>query len=96
MTRIRKAPAPHPEDIKAAVRKKEGKSLSALAREANLSESSLHKALKVPCPAGEKVISAYLGRPLHELWPERWTVDGQQVRPRWRHKYFLNSEPAAA
>lgn len=75
--------APHPEDIKAAVRKKEGKTLSALAREANLSESALHKALRRSIPAGEKVIARYLGVPLQTLWPDRWTAEGQQI-PRLR------------
>lgn len=76
----------HKEDIKAAIRKR-GKTLVALARENNIAEATVRSALVRPLTSGERVIAAFLDIPLHELWPERWTIDGQRIRPRYAHKY---------
>jgi Ner family transcriptional regulator len=86
MARTRKQPPKwHKEDIKAAIRK-QGETLVSLARKKGLTETCVRNALRTPLPCGERVISDFLGIPLHELWPERWTSDGQRIRPRYAHK----------
>lgn len=68
----------HPEDIKAAVRKK-GTSLTELARNKGLAPGSVRNASRNPSRAAELVIAQFLGEPLHELWPDRWSCDGQRL-----------------
>lgn len=79
----------HPEQIKAQVRMR-GKTLAQLARDHEVSQSAVTKALREPCTVGEKIIANFLGFPLHSLWPERWTVCGQRIRPRYAYKYNKN------
>lgn len=69
----------HAEDIKAAIRKR-GMTLSALATSHELDESACRAALIRSQPEAEKVISLYLGVPLHELWPDRYDESGGRVR----------------
>jgi len=71
----------HPEDIKAAVRKR-GTTLSQLARDNGLSESTCRCALIRPTLAGERVIAAFLGIPAQALWPSRYERDGTPKHPR--------------
>ncbi len=71
--------APHPEEIKAMIRMR-GMTLSKLATDAGLHESACRAALIRSQPEAEKVISKFLGKPLHELWPDRWDEDGGRVR----------------
>lgn len=84
----------HPEDIKAAIRKKGG-SLADFSVNYGLSESGLSKALKTPNKAAELAISRLLNVGLHELWPERWTADGKRIYPRYANKYTTKSELVA-
>ncbi|MCS4534281.1 helix-turn-helix domain-containing protein [Neisseria montereyensis] len=76
----------HPELIRAEI-KMRGKTLSDLARQYEVSPRVVSLALKAPSLSGEKVIAKFLDKPLHELWPERWTRTGQRIRPRYRHLY---------
>lgn len=76
----------HKEDIKAAIRKR-GKTLSDLARDNNLPESTVRNAVTRPVKSGEIVIAKFLSVPLYELWPDRWTTAGDRIRPRYAHKY---------
>lgn len=69
----------HPEDVKAAVRKT-GTTLSELARRKGVSTSVVHKALKQPRPTGNRVIAAFLGRSVHEMWPDWFDRDGNRLR----------------
>ncbi|MGE0256966.1 MAG: transcriptional regulator [Alphaproteobacteria bacterium] len=69
----------HPEDVKAAVRKT-GISLSELARRNRVSPSTVHKALTEPHPTGNRAVAAYLGRSVHELWPDWYDRDGNRTR----------------
>ncbi|GAB4182022.1 MAG: hypothetical protein OHK0024_21220 [Thalassobaculales bacterium] len=71
----------HPEQIKAAVRMR-GVTLTALAVSRGLPPSACREALVRPRPAGERAIAAFLGVPLHELWPGRWHADGRRRYPR--------------
>lgn len=68
--------------IKAEINRK-GKTLSDLAREHNLPESSLRSALVKPTLNAEIIISNFLGKPLFELFPERWTKDNKRKYPRY-------------
>lgn len=76
----------HPELIKAKLRMA-GYTLADVARETEINEASVRKALRLPSLAGERAIAQIMKKPLHELWPERWTKDGKRIRPRYRHLY---------
>ncbi|WP_416362420.1 helix-turn-helix domain-containing protein [Phenylobacterium sp. 58.2.17] len=71
----------HAEDIKSAVRKK-GTTLKALALMNNLSESACRASLRRPQPTSDKVISEFLGVPLHTLWPKRYDASGNRLPSR--------------
>lgn len=72
----------HKEDIKAEIRKR-GKTMSDLARENDMPESTVRNALNKPVKCAEQIIASFLNVPLHELWPKRWTEDGKRIRPRY-------------
>jgi Ner family transcriptional regulator len=65
------------EGIKAEVRRR-GKTLKALALENSLSESACRASLKRPQPTSDLVISQFLGVPLHQLGPTRYTETGER------------------
>lgn len=69
----------HPEVIKAAVRVR-GTTLSKLALDHGLPESSCRVALIRPHPEADRAISKFLGVPLSELWPSRYDADGNAIR----------------
>lgn len=69
----------HPEVIKTAVRLR-GKTLTSLALDNGLPESTCRVALTRSHPDGDRVISAFLGVPLCELWPSRYDTSGNPVR----------------
>lgn len=71
----------HKEEIKAAVRMR-GTTLSKLSTDHGQHESLCRVALKRPSPTGEKIISAFLNVPLHELWPTRYESDGRRIGTR--------------
>lgn len=68
----------HPEDVKAAVRKKIG-SLAALARQHGVSDSVVRAALIRPQPTGNRIIADCLGRSLHQIWPQWYRADGSRI-----------------
>ncbi|ULJ63245.1 helix-turn-helix domain-containing protein [Wielerella bovis] len=76
----------HPELIRAEIRMR-GKTLTDVAKQYEISPRVVSLALKEPSLSGEKAIAAFLNKPLHELFPERWTRDGQRIRPRYRYLY---------
>lgn len=71
----------HPEDIKASIRKR-GTTVTKLALDHGLSGSACRLALMRPSPAGEKVISSFLGIPLQVLWPDRYDPYGRRLATR--------------
>lgn len=77
----------HVEQIKAAVRMRDT-TLKNLSRANNLPDAACSFALTNPHRKAEIVIAEFLGVPLHELWPDRWTADGRRIRPRYAHLYF--------
>lgn len=68
----------HPQDIKAAVWKR-GMTLSKLALDNGLDDSACRASLLRPQPEADRVISAFLGVPLHKLWPDRYDEAGERV-----------------
>lgn len=68
----------HPEDIKAALRKK-GITLSLLAAKHNLKDSSSFSACLVrPMKANEERIAAAMNMHPKDLWPSRYNSDGSR------------------
>ena len=61
----------HRADILAAIKKKGG-TLAQLSRENGLHERTLYNALERHWPKGEKIIAEYIGKPVREIWPERY------------------------
>ena len=76
----------HPELIRAEI-KMRGKTLTDVARLYDVTPKVVSLALYKPSLSGETAIAAFLDRPLHELFPERWTKDGRRIRPRYRYLY---------
>jgi Ner family transcriptional regulator len=60
----------HPADIVAAVRKR-GSNLRRLSIANGKAESTLRTALLKPRTPSNRIIAAFIGVPMHELWP-RW------------------------
>ncbi|MDP1629909.1 MAG: helix-turn-helix domain-containing protein [Caulobacter sp.] len=69
----------HAELIKAAIRMR-GTTLTKLALDSGLDESAVRAALVRRQPEADKVISKFLGVPLHQLWPDRYDESGGRVR----------------
>ncbi len=71
----------HPEDIKAAVRKK-GKTLAMLASDAGLSKQALSVCLASRASErGDLIIANFLGIPPQRIWPSRYR-NGVRIRLR--------------
>ncbi|MFZ2470214.1 MAG: helix-turn-helix domain-containing protein [Parvibaculum sedimenti] len=68
----------HPEDIKAEIRKKAG-SMARLARQKKVSTSVIRAALIRPQPTGNRLIAEFLGREMHEIWPEWYDTHGNRI-----------------
>lgn len=66
----------HRADIVAAVHKK-GTSLLQLARQHQLAGSTLRSALHVPRTPSNRIISGFIGVPMHELWPKWFDHEGR-------------------
>lgn len=74
----------HPEDIKAALRKRYG-SLIKAADAQGISVALIQKALYFPRPGGNTAIAKALGLSLNDIWPE-WFDD------RGRRLYLKNQQ----
>lgn len=70
----------HPEDIKAAVRKK-GFTLAKLGAAGGVSRQNMANALVIPHEAAEQLIAAALDVPPSMIWPSRYHADGSRKRP---------------
>lgn len=70
----------HPEDIKAAVRKR-GLTIAAIARRAGMTRQALAMALIRPGQQGEEAISLVLGVHPSTIWPSRYEPSGRRKRP---------------
>ena len=69
----------HPEDIKAAIRKR-GTTLQALSLEWGFSEAAVRVALTRSVPGVEPRIAKFIGKQLHEIWPDRYDRDNFRIR----------------
>lgn len=70
----------HPEDIKAAIRKR-GETMASLSREWGFSEAAISVALKRPLPSVDPLISKFIGVPLYKIWPDRYDRENIRIRP---------------
>jgi len=61
----------HRADIIAAIRK-QGTTLSAVARENGLASNTLQNALRVSWPKGERIIANAIGIAPEDIWPSRY------------------------
>ena len=61
----------HPEDIKAAIRKR-WMTTSQLSRSNGLAESTLRNVFRHHWPKGEKIIAEFLGLTPRDIWPSRY------------------------
>lgn len=70
----------HPENIKAELRKKFG-SMARFAAANSISLQSVSGALASPIGSSrvEQMIADGLQVQAHELWPDRWTSEGQKI-----------------
>lgn len=69
----------HPEDIKAEIRKA-GVTMSALAKAAGVSRTSLSMALHSRVSAkAEGAIASFIGRSPREIWPSRYDEEGRRL-----------------
>ncbi|MEQ8739534.1 MAG: helix-turn-helix domain-containing protein [Hoeflea sp.] len=66
-----------PNDLMAEIRKRIG-SMSELARRHGVSTSTIRCATRRPQPTGNRIIAEFLGRSVHELWPEWFDADGNR------------------
>ena len=69
---------PHRADIMAEVRKK-GSTLAGVGRRAGLSRATMSWALMKPHPRANAAIAEFLGRSLHELWPQWFDLTGTRI-----------------
>ena len=63
-------------EIKAEI-ERQGATLTDVAKAAGLHGATVRGALRYPIPAGNRAISRFLGKPLHELWPAWFDQDGR-------------------
>lgn len=70
----------HPEDVKAAVRKK-GCSLARIGAAAGLSRQAVALVLVRPGIAGEAAIAQFLEIAPQAIWPSRYHIDGYRKCP---------------
>jgi len=64
-------------DVKAQVGKAGG-SLSEIAKTARIHPSSCSHALDYPIPSANRAIAKFLGKSVHELWPEWFDKNGKR------------------
>jgi Ner family transcriptional regulator len=72
----------HPEDVKAAIRKR-GETLSSLSLKNGFGESYLRNVLMRPLYDGEQIIARFLRVAAGEIWPDRYDQDGKSNYRRW-------------
>lgn len=70
----------HPEDIKAAIRKK-GATLSSLGKRRGIDRRIMSIALTKPHRVAEEVIAEFLQVPANQIWPSRYHQNGTRLRP---------------
>lgn len=82
----------HPEDIKAAIRKR-GETLTSLGRKRNIDCRLMSLSLSYPHKAAEAAIASFLNVPAHMIWPSRYHGDGKRRRPQPVQNYDRRPRP---
>ena len=77
----------HPADIKAEVEQR-GTTLTKLSTDAGLNPKAISNALKQPLKSGEIALANFFCVPVQYLFPTRWDIKGNRVRPRYANKYI--------
>ena len=76
----------HPADIKALI-EKQGSTLEQISLNAGLGRSAISVAFKKPYTKGEIALATFLNIPVQYVFPTRWDIKGNRVRPRYAAKY---------
>jgi len=63
----------------AAEVKRRGHTLTGLALENGLAQSSCRSALLIPVPAANRAIAKFIGKTVHDLWPDWYRKDGTRI-----------------
>ncbi len=79
----------HPEDVKAAIRKR-GETLSSLSLRNGRCESYLRNALYRPLYDGEQIIARFLKVAAKDIWPDRYAA-GKSDNRRWASQHRQRS-----
>lgn len=69
----------HPEDVKAALRKR-GVTLTALSLRHGWSRTTAAVVLRRPAASVQAAIAAVIGKPPQAIWPSRYNADGTPRR----------------
>jgi Ner family transcriptional regulator len=75
----------HPEDVKAAIRKR-GVTLTDLSLKHDFSEAYLRNALRRPLREAEVIIANFLGLKPEQIWPDRYDANGNPDYVGWRQR----------
>lgn len=76
----------HPEDIKAAVRKR-GRTLAGLAASLGISRQAMTRTLVRPAARNEKLIASIINVDPSVIWPSRYASAGTRRSPQPRNLY---------
>lgn len=68
----------HPEEIKAAIRMR-GVTLGALSESWGFHKTAIGHALRRELPQVEAHIAQFLGKSLHDIWPDRYTPENIRI-----------------
>lgn len=70
-----------PHDVVAAIRNR-GLSATELSRRLSPTgdRTAVSKALRKPWPRLNRAIAEFIGRPIHEIWPQWFAADGSRIR----------------
>lgn len=69
----------HREDIKSMIRKR-GSTLRRISINAGLEKATVSICLRRPSPKANRAVAAFLGLPLHVLWPQWYDALGRRIR----------------
>lgn len=69
---------PHPEDLKAAIRKR-GTTLAEISERHGFNSSNAYHALHRPIPLANYAIAKALGTTAHKLWPNWFDKNDQRI-----------------
>jgi len=70
-----------------------GKSLASLAREYQLERTAPGQALRSPYPRMERAIAEAVDVPVHELFPDRYSPNGERLIRMGRPKKSIHMQP---